>query len=80
MIRVNGIQANLSDPLLDVEGERHESDNVVVDQGSIDLLMRFRVTHTRQMLSLFGISPCQSESRHCLADNFPEGAKYRLKG
>jgi hypothetical protein len=80
MVRVNGIQANLSNPLLGVEGERYEADNVVVDQGNIDRLMRFRVAHARQMLSLFGISPCESESRYCLADNFPEGAKDRLKG
>jgi hypothetical protein len=35
MVRVNGIQANLSNPLLGVEGERYEADNVVVDQGNI---------------------------------------------
>jgi hypothetical protein len=80
MIRMDGIQANLSNPLVGIEGERHETDNVVVDQGDVDSVMRFRVTHARQVLGLFGISPCQRESRYCLTDNAPEGAKYRLEG
>jgi len=32
MIQVNGIQANLSNPLLSIEGETHEADNAIVDQ------------------------------------------------
>src|SRR5262245_26508835 len=40
MIRMDGIQANLSNPFFSIEGERHETDDVAVDQGNIDVLSR----------------------------------------
>jgi hypothetical protein len=63
MIRVDGIQADVSDPRLGTDGERDEADNLIVLQGNIDVLLRFRVTGGRQQLGLFGFSPCQGREQ-----------------
>jgi hypothetical protein len=80
VVGVNGIQTYFSDSLGFIDGKRHEADNQLVDQGNVDSVMRIRVAHACQMFSLLGISLGQSESRYRLADNFPERAKYGLKG
>ena len=59
MIRMNRIQADLSDPFFGIEGEGHETDDVVVDQGNMDLLWRLRLAQARQMLGLLGIGRSQ---------------------
>ena len=80
MIRMNRIQADLSDPFFGIEGEGHETDDVVVDQGNMDLLWRLRLAQARQMLGLLGIGRSQCEGGYRLTDNVPEGSEYGLEG
>src|SRR5262245_50923621 len=80
VIGVNGIQADLPNPLCLVERKRNEADNPLIHHGNMDAMMRTRRTHTGQVLGLLGIGPWERESRYGLSDQVLERSKDGLKG